>query len=48
MTTGSAAVQFGDRRWTSTGVMDIVRGDGTPVKAGNSITLGSLNCWPKW
>ena len=35
-------------RWTSTGVICIVSGDGTPVKAGNSITLGSLNCWPKW
>ena len=35
-------------RWTSPGVMGVVSGDGTPVKAGNSITLGSLNCWPKW
>ena len=29
-------------------LMRIVSGDGTPVKAGSSITLGSLNCWPKW
>ena len=35
-------------RWTSTGVMGIVRGDGTSVKAGNSITLGSLNWRPNW
>ena len=48
MTTGPAAVQFGDRPLDLDGVMGIVRGDGTPVKAGNSMTLGSLNCWRKW
>ena len=48
MTTGSALFSLEIARWTSTGVMGIVRGDGTPVRAGNFITLGSLNCWPKW